>query len=71
MSPECLVQGSAHSGLSVTGAVAMVDIKHYIRRVKNWSLLHWSSFLIYDNLPYVLKTETTTVLYYETVAGIK
>lgn len=30
MSPECLVQGSAHNGLSVTGAVAMVDIRHYI-----------------------------------------
>lgn len=34
MSPECLVQGSAHSGLSVTRAVAMVDIRHDIRRVK-------------------------------------
>lgn len=34
MSLECLVQGSAHNGLSVTGAVTMVDIRHYIRRVK-------------------------------------
>lgn len=62
------LQGSAHNGLSVTGAVAMVDIRHYIRRVKiEVYYIDQVSNLWF----FMFRTETTTVLYDKIIAGIK